>query len=81
MNLQHAVQHSLNVSFVRLHMNKSAGSHGLTPTLGYFDIIPACMIGIKSQTNMFIRICGCWKRSHSVYVNCLCSNMLPLYKR
>ena len=49
MNLQHVVQHSLNVSLARLHMNKSAGTRGPTPTLAYFDIVPACTIRIKTQ--------------------------------
>ena len=31
MNLQHAVQHALNIRLVRLHTNKPAGTHGLTP--------------------------------------------------
>ena len=39
MNLQHAVQHLLNVSLTKLHTNKLAGTHGLTPILAYFDII------------------------------------------
>ena len=51
MNLQHAVQHSLNVSFTRLHTNKLAGTHGLTPTLAYFNIVPAHTIRTKSQKN------------------------------
>ena len=40
MNLQHAVQHSLNVSLMRLHANKPTGTHELTPTPAYFDIVP-----------------------------------------
>ena len=32
MNLEHAVQHSLNVSRVRLHTNKPAGTRGVTST-------------------------------------------------
>ena len=54
MNLQHAVQHSLNVSLGRLHTNKPAGTCGLTPTPAYFDIVPARTIRTKSQKNVFI---------------------------
>ena len=32
MNLQHAVQHSVNISLVRLHTNKPAGTCRLIPT-------------------------------------------------
>ena len=63
------LQHSLNVSLTRLHMNKPAGTHGLTPTLAYFDIVPARTIRTKSQKNVLIRICGRWKRSHHICVN------------
>ena len=81
MNLQHAVQDLLNVSLARLHMNIPAGTRGLTPTLAYFDIVLAHTIRTKSQKNMFIRICGRWKRSHYICINseCLCSltNALP----
>ena len=42
MNSEHAVQHSLNVSRVRVHINKPVGTRGLTPTPAYFDIVPAC---------------------------------------
>ena len=69
MNLQHAVQHSLNISLVKLHTNKPVGTHELTPTPACFDIIPARVIRIKSQINMFICICGCWKRAHYICVN------------
>ena len=49
MNLQHAVQHLLNVSLARLHTNKPAGACRLTPTPAFFDIVPARMIRTKSQ--------------------------------
>ena len=83
MNLQHDVQHSLNISLARLHTNKPAETHRLTPTLAYFKIVPARTIRTKSQKNVFIRICGRWKRSHHICINseCLCSNVLPLYKQ
>ena len=83
MNLQHAVQHSLNVSYARLHTIIPAGTCQLTPTLTYFGIVLARVIGTKSQKNVFIHICGHWKRSHHICVNseCLCSNALPLYKQ
>ena len=41
MNLQHAVQHSQNVSLARLHTNKPVGTCGLTPTWLIFDIVLA----------------------------------------
>ena len=50
------LQHSLNISLVRLHTNKHPGTRGLTPTLVYFNIVPAHMIRTKSQKNVFIRI-------------------------
>ena len=83
MNFQHAVQHSRNISLVSLHTNKPAGTHGLTPTPAYFDIVPACTIRTKSQKNMLIRICGHWKHSHHICVNseCLCSNAISWYEQ
>ena len=69
MNLQHAVQHWLNVSLVRLHKNEPVGTRGLTLTPSYFDIVPARMIRTKSQMNVFIRICGRWKCSHHICIN------------
>ena len=54
MNLQHAVQYSLNVSLARLHTNKPAGTHGLTPTPAYFNIIPALLIRTKNQKNVYL---------------------------
>ena len=61
----------------------SCRTRGLTPTLTYFDIIPARTIRTKSQKNVFIRICGCWKHSHHICVNseCLCSNAFLLYEQ
>ena len=40
MNLQHAVQHSLNVSLTRFYTNKPAGTRRLTPTPGLFRHCP-----------------------------------------
>ena len=90
MNLQHTVQHLLNVSLAILHTNKRAGTRRLTPTPGLFRHCP-CPYDQNQElqmwrntlfSNMFIRICGCWKRSRLIYVNseCLCSNALQLYK-
>ena len=79
MNLQHAVQHSLNVSLTRLHTNKPAGTRRLTPTPAYFNIIPALLIRTKNQKNMFINI---WN-AHHIFVStqsacaqtrCRCTN-------
>ena len=83
MNLQHAAQHSLNVSLTRLHTNKPAGTHGLTPTLVCFDIFPAHMIRTKSKKNVFICILWTLECSHYIWVNleCLCWNMLPQYEQ
>ena len=73
----------MNVSLARLHVNKPTGTHGLTPTPAYFDIVPALTITAKSQKNVFILICGCWKCSHHICINseCLCSNAFPLYEQ
>ena len=60
MNLQHAVQQSLDISLARLQINKPEGTCGLIPTLAYFNIVPARMIRTKSQIKVFICICGCW---------------------
>ena len=38
-----------NVSRVRLHMNKPAGTRGPTPTAAYFDIVPVHTMRTKSQ--------------------------------
>ena len=77
MNLQHTVQHLLNVSLARLQTN-NLWEHVDLHLPRYFEIVPAHLIRTKSQKNMFICICGCWKRSHDICVNsgCLCSNVI-----
>ena len=46
----HSIQHSLDVSLMKLHMTKpTQGTHGLNPIPAYFDIVTGHMIRTKSQ--------------------------------
>ena len=73
MNLQHAVQHLLNISLTRLHTNKPAGTWKLTPTPAYFDIVPA--LQPRAKRTCSFAFAHVWNALTIFNSECLCSNV------
>ena len=78
MNLEHAVQHSLNISLARPCPKIDLREHTDWPRPGVFRHCP-CKYNQNQEPKG--HTCGHWKRCHHIYVNseCLCSNTLLQY--
>ena len=77
----HSIQHSLDVSLMKLHMTKpTQGTHGMNPTPAYFDIVTGYMI----RTKICKRLSLFWMLetlSYQTIPQCLCPNTIQLYRK